>query len=250
MTAMLDVGRPGFRWEADMLHAVAAHLRACGFDDAFYDVETLAGVPDVVGVKWDGDALEDRRARGLGPLSEASHIRVLLSLSTGDMDAAALASTTRISIGHLRRVILPRLMELGWVKSVDGRYRSQAMLNELSTAVTTVEAKLADWRRALVQARRHMASADRCCLALDAAYVHRVEPHLAALHEAGLGVMSVDSFDDAVVAILPAPVHGRASRVQRQFVQERCWALRLAGQQRGWTGHVFGRQLPEPVLAL
>jgi hypothetical protein len=249
MTVVSATDRPSFRWEADMLPGIAAHLRGAGFDDTFYDVETLAGVPDVVAVRWDHEALADRRARGLGPLTEVAHIRVLLALTDADLDTAALAVRSRISPGHLRRVVLPRLSDLGWVDRADDRFRTSVVLRELSASVTTVEAKLADWRRALMQARRHLVSADRCYLALDAAYLHRVEPHLGPLGATGLGVLSVDSSDATVATVLPAPAHGLATRVQRQYLQERCWALQLAGQPRGWSGHVFGRYLPDPVLA-
>ena len=85
-------------------------------------------------------------------------------------------------------------------------------------AVSTYEAKVADWSRALSQAIVNLAAGDRAYIAMYSKNVHRVR--LDSLHEYGIGLISVGSKWGEVEEILAAKPSPYLNRFASMRIRE------------------------------
>lgn len=269
-TSRRDPGHPQpmFAREADMIGPIldAVDEFTHGLPDAtahtFLEVALAGGVPDVVIVAFDADAVRYRLAHGLGPVTSLTSMRALDGLSAGVMEIGALATHTGLSRAHLRRTVLPALAAAGWVDALHGRSTRIDVRHaheQLTQWVVTIEAKRSAWAAAVAQARRHLLAADRAFIALDARSARRALTTAPALARQGVGVAMVAAGTPTVgfgpiglagVVSYPdvrrpgLPPSARAPRsVDRRLVAERVWDMRLRGVTKGRTHPVFGRDL-------
>jgi hypothetical protein len=186
-----------FRAEADLIPFARDWLlgRLSGGPDHWLVVdEHLVGtrIPDLLAARVDMRAFRARiRARQWDPLTEGE-IVALASLRRDRLTSVhAVAATIGYTTDATRR-LLRRLEHLGYVsesrgrgfKRLRGRYR-------IFSRLIAVEAKLRDWRRALVQARAHRSFAQECYVAFDAAYVGRFSIGHPYFEASGTGLLAV-----------------------------------------------------------
>ena len=241
-----------FRWERDMIPCLVDALHQwlpAGWPATICEVSCPSGgIPDVVAMTVDGESVETRLSRGLGPVIDVVDMQVLRALpDVESIPLRDLSQAVMVSRGHLRRVVLPRLVKSGWVKlekervtdpQVSARFRHI----EVATRIVTVEAKRRDWRQGLHQALRHASSSDMALLAMDAASAKVVSGYTDEISRLGVGLVTVDALTGSV-STLSRPTTSLAAPVMRAVLIERAWALHLAGSTSGPTFTVFGRDL-------
>jgi len=250
-----------FAREAQMLPLLAAGAGAlcaglAGEAEVFFEVPLAAGVPDMVVVTFDADAVRVRLRAGLGPVVNVSAVRTLVALAEGATDLGDLAAVAGFSSGYLRRGVLPALATAGWVEPLDrGAVQVRHVFAPVVSWAVTVEAKRTAWAQAAAQAHRHLPAADRAFVAIDAAYARRAVANAAHLAGTGVGVATVSADPDECgatvdVASYPKPNrpglprgHRGVNPASKALLGERVWELRLAGRQQGPTYPVFGRDL-------
>lgn len=229
---------------------------------AYLEVALAGGVPDVVLVAFNEDAIRRRLAAHLGPVTSLADIRALDALAHGVTDLGDLATYTGLSRAHLRRTVVPTLVAGGWVdppESRETRIDVRFVHEPLTQWVVTVEAKRSAWAAAVAQARRHLIAADRAFVALDARRARRAIATAPALARHGVGVATVATASESAgcgsvatagVVSYPddrrpgLPANARLPRLaDRRLAAERVWDLRLRGARSGPTYPVFGRDL-------
>lgn len=242
-----------FRWERDMLPPLAAAVGALAPPSGqervhvLTEVASVSGVPDLVAVRFDRDAIGERRGAGLAPVTDLTQVRTLVAVADGGRTAGQLATAAQVTVAYMRGKILPALVGAGWLESITGRGCSaivspRHILRPLARNLITVEAKKAAWQRALNQAMRHAPSSDGCFIALDAA---RATPAIAqqdAIRKLGVGLLTVDPMTGRVT-VVARPHRHPSDPVRRTVLAERAWQLTLTGQTAGPTFPVFGRDL-------
>lgn len=237
----------GFAVEADMLGLIAAAVQDLAGPGAVavFEVQSAAGIPDVVATVFDQDVIEDRA--GCGFVTDAGGLGALLALSDARdacraLDARQVAAAAGLTPSYVRSRVLPGLGARGlalmtapgrWIAA--GRYRSPAR------TLVTIEAKLSDWRRGLGQAARHAAGADEAWLVLDAARTRPAVSRADWFRAVGVGLAGLDS-DGALRLLLP-PTGGGVLRARRELLAERLAELYCSGAVSGPVGRVFGREL-------
>ena len=228
-----------FSCEADM---TAAALRAAECVGAppdahvFLEYESTNGIADVVFATFDEGAI---RARDGGPLAAAytdrTDVAVLLALDdTRDLSLAQIAGRA----GLRPSTVASRLRVFAGQGSVE-RVKSDAWQRQAPfpcrlAAVTALELKLSAWRRALDQAARYRAFAERSLAVFSDRHgqAARAQAHAFALNRVGCVLLSPRGHAETVVdseAIVPF------DPIARFVAGERLW---LNAQSRT-VGHVI-----------
>lgn len=195
--------------------------------------EHLVGtrIPDLLAARVDLRAL---RARIRAEQWESLTVTELEVLGFLRPDRPTSISTVATVVGytdHTVRRVLRRLERLGYVSQHGARgFRRIRTRYKLFSRFIAVEAKLRDWRRALVQARSHRSFAQECYVVFDAAYAARFESARRYFEASGTGLIAVHP-PDGIVRVLKS----RASRAfdpnAFAFAGEQLW-LRLQGLTR------------------
>jgi hypothetical protein len=243
-----------FRYESEMIPALRAALPDLAFGhryrpyvEVFTEVPAVHGRPDVVGVRFDADALRRRTLAGIVPLSGDAEVRAIHALGKGGAEIGEIAARIGMSRDYVRRAVVPLLSDLGWIVRDAERVVRRPEADWAGQRVVTVEAKLRDWRRALAQARRQKRSADAAYIALDARSSARVAPHAAQIAQGGIGVLSVHPNSGRVhVLARPAASPKRDTAVGRALIAERALEMMNRGTREGQISPVFGWTLPLP----
>ena len=115
------------------------------------------------------------------------------------------------------------------------RYRS------LATSVVTVEAKLRDWRRGVMQASRHRLASDAAWLAVDSARSARAVEAKQWFVTYGVGLAVVSASGTVEPSIFPNAK--RVRNADRELLVERSANIHGSGARSGSLSHVFGRFL-------
>ncbi len=202
--------------------------------------EHLVGtrIPDLLAARVDLRALRARiRAKQWDPLA-AGELRVLGRLR---QDRSISVSAVAIAVGYTddaARRLLRRLERFGYIAQDNtGGFRRIRARYRIFTRLIAVEAKLRDWRRALVQARSHRSFAQECYVVFDASYETRfmnATPHFTA---SGTGLLAVHASDGVKRVLTP-----RASRK----IDPNAFAL--AGEQLWLRLQGVTRPLPQTRL--
>jgi hypothetical protein len=212
-----------------------------------FEVPAAGGVPDLIRVAFDPAVVRRRAQLGLVPVVDQTAMRVLTAVSSGPRPLAVVAMQAAISTAHLRRTVVPALVEAGWLAPLKARGDQADVCptlrhRSLVRSVVTVEVKRRDWRGAIRQARRHTSCADRAYIAIDAATSGQLLRVAAPLSQAGIGVITVDS-DSSTAFVVTRPAAGFPRPDEHRLIGERAWSLVLAGTDTWATFDVFGRDL-------
>ncbi|WP_291054753.1 hypothetical protein [Herbiconiux sp.] len=212
----------------------------------FAEVPSVAGVPDLAGVRFDARAIQARREGEVRPLATEAEVKAVLAITSGPLQIGELARRIRRSPDYVRRAVVPLLIQQGWVTEVDGLVRRRGEARWIAQRVVTVEAKLRDWTKAIGQARRQQMSADAAYIALDASGMRSITPHLDRVAEGGVGVIAVDSQSQrSRVLVRPRRIQPERTLVGRMLIAERCLEMWGRGQMNGQIYPVFGWTVPE-----
>lgn len=217
----------GFRWEAEMTQLVATQIGRLmptgGAHVVVGEVPAAQGIADVVAVRFDTDALDQRFENGVGPITSPLRVRVLhLLRSDRPARTSTLAARLGTSVAALTRSTLGPLAELGLVELHSDRIRSTGAWRPLPAHITAVELKLSKWRDALRQADNFAISADRSWVVLDAARSAAAVRESAFIASFGVGLAVIASTGELQVV---APPRGRRpERWLRALMAEQVWA--------------------------
>lgn len=233
--------------EADMLGLIAAAVQDLAGPEAvaIFEVQSAAGIPDVVATVFDQEVIDKRVADGF--VTDAAGLTALLALSDArdacrSLDAREVATATGLSPSYVRSRVLPTLVARGLtVMTEPGRWTTTHMYRSPARKLVTVEAKLSDWRRGLGQAARHTAGADAAWLVLDAARTRPAVTKADWFRAAGVGLAGLAP-DGTLHHLLP-PEGVDVLRARRELLAERLAELHCSGAVSGPVGQVVGREL-------
>jgi hypothetical protein len=207
-----------------------------------FEVACRGGVPDATLIDIDQAVLTARV--GTSYLEHPSDVRVMLELQASPaapIPLPALASAVKLTVGHVRRAVLPRLAAGGHVDVTADGVAARYAFRSLARRVVTVEAKLRDWRSGLAQSARYAASADEVWLVLDARHCRAAVEHADWFTLYGVAVAGLDAAGGLVRHV--APGVNRSQQPQRELLVERAVALLEAGGVSGPLPRVFGQVL-------
>jgi hypothetical protein len=232
---MMRVTEEHFRTEADMLPqlatAVLNRFSMAGGQWLVIDEHLVASkIPDLLVARVNVEILRARVDLGLIRPLTATQITLLRSLRT---DRAAsddlIASATRVGLETVRRNLRTLLAD-GYVIQPRAKvYRRATVAVPLFDRVVTIEAKLRDWRRALVQARAHRAFANETYVAFDSRYEERFLRSAQAFESSGVGLIAVESGNGTTRWITRSRPHRRTDPVSVALAGEQLLA-QLQGQ--------------------
>lgn len=241
----LDMHGPIADIAADLTAGLPGHRS--GSAHVLFEVPAGAGIPDVLRVAFDPAQVQLRTELGLAPVIDLTAVRVLVAASKGPALLAAVARGAGVTGAHLRRTVIPQLVEAGWLEPLTGRGERALVTprvrhRSLVRSVVTVEAKRRDWRAAITQARRHQACADRAYIAIDAATPGPLLGFADELSREGIGLVTVDATTRRASLVM-RPAAGFPREDEHRLVGERAWSLVCAGRTMWDTFDVFGRDL-------
>lgn len=236
--------------EADMLPPLVDAVDALvaglpnGFDRVvLFEVPAFESIPDLVVAQLNHDAVERRRVADVAPVPDLTSVRALIGLTTGVVDLDVLARLSGVSRAHLRRKVIPTLVDAGWV-SDPTELMLRVPFEPVLNWVVTVEAKRSKWREAYAQARRHQRVADRAFVALDAASANPARSWSVEFAGQGIGLVTVDA-QTHIATVERRPRRGpKADMDARHLLGERIVEMTHAGTTVGKTFPVFGQVLP------
>ena len=212
---------------------------------AVFEVQSAAGIPDVVATVFDRAVIEGRAAGGF--VTDTAGLSTLLALSdardTGQtLDVQQVATAVGLTASYIRSRVLPGLGARGLaVMTAPGRWTAAGRYRSPTRKLVTVEAKLSDWRRGLGQAARHAAGADAAWLVLDADRTRSAVSRADWFRAAGVGLAGLDP-DGTLKTLLP-PAGVGVLRARRELLAERLAELYCSGAVSGPVSRVFGREL-------
>lgn len=188
----------GFAAEADMLGLIAAAVWQLAGPDAvpLFEVQSAAGVPDVVATVFDEDVIGERAEGGF--VTDMAGLTALLALSaareTGQsLDAYQVSAATGLTPAYVRARVLPALRDRGMAMTTSrGMWSTTCRYRSPARTVVTVEAKLSDWRRGLGQAARHAPGADAAWLVMDMTRTRAAVAKADWFRSAGVGLAGLD----------------------------------------------------------
>jgi hypothetical protein len=238
-----------FAAEADMLGLIADAVPALAGPGAVavFEVQSAAGIPDVVATVLDQDVIKARMDRGDGFITDPASLSAFLSLSDATdkghaLDTRQVAMAAGVTVPYARSRVLPGLAERGLVAaSPPGRWVATRQYRSPVSRLVTVEAKLRDWRRGLGQAARHAVGADAAWLVLDGACTRSAVGRADLFRAMGVGLAGLDP--DGTLRLLVSPSDVDVLRVRRELLAERLAELYCSGSASGPVGRVFGRDL-------
>jgi hypothetical protein len=226
--------------------------RRSGFQ-VFYELIVGHGIADVVVIQFDERAVQERLRDDQGPVEDHLQMRTLLAVQTRPRRIADLAEGLRVSPDYLRRAVLPRLVEGGWVSRSDSQeWALTTPFRPVARAIIAIEAKRRDWPRGLSQARRYRSFANQTYVVLDAVGTQSLLNKRQLLDDT-VGFALVDAGSHRLRMVTRPPWRSPLSRAEFALAGERAWSLALQGRRSGPLGHVFGQQwrataIPDPRL--
>jgi hypothetical protein len=235
-----------FAAEEDMYLPAAACAdalaSALGPVEYFFQVKATAGIPDLVLAIFDDEELDRRVTGKLAPIVDAVDVAAMnvLGRYPGQQKLTAeIARRVGMSAGYLSSIVLPRLCEQGHVEKVSrGRWKATHSLRPTVRHLVTVEAKMAAWKQALWQARRHAIGADMAWVLLDDASIKPALRNLAWFDQLSIGVAGLNGSGSLTVhRAAPQRAH---QPVERTVLAERVLKLYLDGHQTWQWGSMFG----------
>lgn len=213
---------------------------------ALFEVQSAAGIPDVVATVFDRQALEERAAGGF--VTDRAGVAALLALSRArdarqSLDARQVAAAAGLTPSYVKAQVLPGLGARGLaVMTAPGRWTAVGRYRSPACRLVTVEAKLTDWRRGLGQAARHVAGADAAWLVMDGTHTRAAMSRADWFRAAGVGLAGLGP--DGTLQTLLEPDTAGVMRLpaRRELLAQRLAELHCSGAVSGPVFKVFGRQ--------
>lgn len=154
-------------------------------------------IPDLICARINPVVLQERFDGGLTrPLTRAE-VRTLFAMTRQRWSKPErLAAHLGVSARQVRRV-LARLIADGFAESHSstGAVRRHAALKRLTSRILSFEAKIADWRSGLVQARSHKRFANASYVVFDTSFERRFLSARHFFRSAGVGLIALSADD-------------------------------------------------------
>lgn len=167
--------------------------------------------------------LDNGQHRSLNRVEHYTLLRLLPDTDTGEsLPLAYLSANLSFSPSHLRRSLLSYLIRFGYAVEVE--HHQYAKINgfvPISHEILAIEAKVADWRRGAIQAKRYQLFANRVYLGISVEYSHRVDPAILEKHNIGLLTIGRE-----VTEVLSAPRLSPRDCDRFNFASEWLWRYR------------------------
>ena len=194
-----------------------------------HELALAYGRPDVVAAAVELVQWRAWRRRKIAPCTAPLPLAIALTMSelggSASVDEIVAANGGQLSKPRIRRS-LATLSKLGWVRSQREVFVLRLSPGEALRAVSGVEAKLNNWRRAVRQVQSWEGYVDAVWLAFPAAYVPRV-PRTPPLRRFGLIAV-----EHGCARIVRRPSGVRASGVRRLLMEQHLYARWVAATRR------------------
>lgn len=185
-----------------MLEGRVVDLVADYFEEKGYltsrEVGVGYGIADLVAYRLNLDncriRLQNRQTRALPRVEYYKILRLLPDIQDADggLSISVLVKHISLSKKYLRDLLLSNLVIWGYVKHLGQQvYAKVDGFIPVSKEVVAIEAKVSDWKKGAIQAKRYTLFANRVFLAIDSRYAHRVNEDLLRRH--GIGLISVSA---------------------------------------------------------
>jgi hypothetical protein len=214
------------RTEASMVSVLKHYLED---RDLFTVQEYNAGygIADLVGFRISYENCNKRIANEQkSPLERLEFFKLLEALPDIESGLATtlseLSSVLPVSENRLQYHWLKLLEELGYVKRLDNKeYVKINGFIPIVKEIVAIEAKLTDWKKGAVQAKRYKVFADRTYLAIHERAAHRVDTQLLAKHGIGLLIVAERSVREEIAA----PKIGPRDPLRYYLAGELAWKI-------------------------
>ncbi|MFF0312919.1 hypothetical protein ACFYSC_36335 [Streptosporangium sp. NPDC004379] len=243
----------GFRAEADMLVPLVEQAESLiqplsGRLQILFEVQSAAGVPDLVLAVFDSQELARRERYGLPAVTDAPDVAVMTVLgalaarsSEATLTPTQLSRFTGVTSSHLSSAVLKRLADNGHIKRVKrGHWAATHPFKPLAHQIVSIETKLNDWRRGFWQAHRQ--AADYTWLVMDEMHSFGLSSKREYFLSNKVGLATLSAVSGYLDVIVPALCRKPLS-MHRNLLIERAADLYLSGKVSGPLTPVFGRQL-------
>lgn len=217
------VNRPMFDREYEIVRLVARHAAKLWPDIKGERVLQAErgygrGVADLMVLDIDRVNFADRRERKLPPArrsGEAAVLQAVITHAGASIDeVAAVVPMTRSHVRHLLR----QLERARLISTADGAVRPTWTTAPVLSRAIAIEAKLADWRSAAIQADRYQDFADETYIAMPAGRIASLMERPERLEGLGLGLIAVSL--DACDIVVPAVAAPPRLPALRRWVEE------------------------------
>jgi hypothetical protein len=226
-------------------------LAGASTTQVFFELQTTRGVADIVFAEVNESVAAMRDAEQLGTLQETSLAQVMHLFTQADTrsimyTAREISTLTGLTPAHLRRSILPSLIESGWLRyNAAGHFSQAARYIPPINRVVAIEVKRSGWQRALSQAASHVDFADYTYVALDECGLPKNGSWERPFRHAGLGLVTIRDNEDGqlnskVTKVIP-PRRRRQFGAARIVVNERILTMWRSGSISGPISPVFGK---------
>ena len=212
------------------------------------DIPVGPGVPDVLIVGLDSDAIRWRLRHSLAPLTRQDAV-VIAALADRALSIDELSRRIQVPKRRLTSEWLPRLTDSGLVKVTAEKVSKTDRFVPVQTHVIAIEAKLRDWRKGVGQARRYLRFANRVFLALDVAAARPAMVYRQNLRSLGVGLLTADAESKRVNVVSRPRDRVALSRADFLYTGELMWSQTVEGKSEGDLHHVFGRNLTLKAVA-
>ncbi len=197
---------PRRRSERRVVNTLKQHYRANGYL-VTTELHMGYGRADIVGFLIDAQRCRARLENGqTRAIDRIEHCHLLHHIPDADdgVDPIALGELARYmrrSPSFLKHTLLRFLENAGYVRQVGHNlYLKVNGFIPITRDVVAIEAKVSDWRKGAIQAKRYQVFANRVYLAIQHEYAHRVDLDRLRQHRIGLLCVS----DSRVYEPLPA----------------------------------------------
>lgn len=162
--------------------------------------------------------------RSLDRVDHYRALRYMPEVESGEhISVGGLCSQLGRSESYVRASLVPFLERAGYAKRVKpGMLAKVNGFIPIAQQVTAIEAKVSDWRKGAIQAKRHRTFANKVYLAIASAYSHRVDQKLLERH--GIGLISVSQTE--VTELVASPYQTPLDGDRHCFAAEWLWRYR------------------------
>jgi DNA-binding transcriptional ArsR family regulator len=203
----------------------------CAFERQGYLVSTERalgyGRADLVAYQIDPAKCEARRLNGqfrsLERVEQYTVLRHLPEIGQGDeITTSELCDRLGRSKTFVSSQLVSFLERAGYVERIGNKLARRNGFIPIAKEIVAIEAKVSDWKKGAIQAKRYRWFADKVYLAIAAKYCHRVQVELLQKHK--IGLLSVDC--DRVSELLASPSLTPCDADRHSFAAEWLWRYR------------------------
>ncbi len=162
----------------------------------------------------------NNQLRSLDRVEHYSILRLLPEITSGNaVSLEYLSEMLNFSKSHLRNELMSFLIRFGYVIEIkQNLYTKVNGFVPVSEEIWAIEAKIKDWRKGAIQAKRYQVFANRVFLALPLKYSHRVDINLLSNHNIGLLIV-----ENEIIEKLSAPKLLPKDQDRFAFASEWLW---------------------------